>query len=146
MALSKSNLSIIIIAFATLFLDAMNYALIVPVLPTLVQEFNSTSFQQGILYSSYSVFQLISTYIQQKLSIGLLIAGPLSDKYGRKPFLILSLIGSCLGMNIENILFQRFFPSSYFKKYVGVASLEINHGFVCWISYSCSGVVFNSVV
>lgn len=61
MGLSKKNLSILIMAFITVFLDTMNYALIVPILPTLVKELNSTSFQEGILFSSYSVFQLIST-------------------------------------------------------------------------------------
>ena len=32
--------------------------------------------------------------------------GPLSDRYGRKPFLILSLLGDCIGMLILS------FPSS----------------------------------
>ena len=99
MGLSKENLSIIIIAFATIFFDSMNYALIVPILPSLVKELNSTSFQEGILFSSYSIFQLISIFsLWSQLSfLGLMIAGPLSDIYGRKLFLILSLIGSCLG-------------------------------------------------
>ena len=37
--------------------------------------------------------------------LGLLIMGPMSDKYGRRPFLILSLIGSCFGS-----LFQAMSP------------------------------------
>ncbi|CBK21693.2 uncharacterized protein [Blastocystis hominis] len=43
--------------------------------------------ESGILYSSYSLMQLVS----------LLIVGALSDIYGRKLFLILSLFGSCFG-------------------------------------------------
>ena len=57
---SKRTHSIIIMAFITCFLDSMNYALIVPILPYLVKELNSTSMQEGLLFSSYSVFQLIS--------------------------------------------------------------------------------------
>ena len=48
-------------AFITCFLDCMNNALIVPILPYLVDELHSTSMQEGILFSSYSIFQLIST-------------------------------------------------------------------------------------
>ncbi|KAK8802724.1 hypothetical protein WA171_006398, partial [Blastocystis sp. BT1] len=79
--------TIVIIAFVTVFFDTMNNALIVPVLPFLLTELGSTSMQEGILFSSYSIFQLIS----------LLFMGPLSDVYGRKPFILLSLFGSCFG-------------------------------------------------
>ena len=48
-------------AFITFFMDSLNYALIVPILPFLVRELHSTSMQEGILFSSYSIFQLIST-------------------------------------------------------------------------------------
>ena len=101
MTLSKKNMIILIIAFITVFLDTMNNALIIPVLPYLVKELNSNSFQEGLLFSSYSIFQLISIKHNCFFSIGLLIMGPLSDKYGRKPFLLLSLFGSCFGMNEE---------------------------------------------
>ncbi len=56
--------SIIIMAFITCFLDCMNNALIVPILPYLVDELNSTSMEEGILFSSYSIFQLISMELQ----------------------------------------------------------------------------------
>ena len=53
---------ILLIAYFTYFMDTVNYALIVPILPYLVKELNSTSFQEGILFSSYSIFQLISGF------------------------------------------------------------------------------------
>lgn len=46
--------------FLTVFMDTANYALIVPILPYLVKDLNSTSFQEGIIFSAYSVCQLIS--------------------------------------------------------------------------------------
>lgn len=85
--------TIVIIAFITVFFDTMNNALIVPVLPFLVTELGSTSMQEGILFSSYSIFQLIS----------LLLMGPLSDIYGRKPFILLSLFGSCFGSIFQGL-------------------------------------------
>lgn len=60
MALSKRNKSILIMTFLTVFMDTANYALIVPILPYLVKDLNSTSFQEGITFSAYSICQLIS--------------------------------------------------------------------------------------
>ncbi len=60
MALKKGDGLIVVISFITLFLDSMNNGILTPVLPYLVTELNSTSMEQGILYSAYSVTQLIS--------------------------------------------------------------------------------------
>ena len=57
---NKNKRSIILITFTAVFLDLMNNCIIVPILPYLVKELNSTSMQEGILFSSYSFFQLIS--------------------------------------------------------------------------------------
>lgn len=87
MTLSSEHKRIIVFSFITFFMDSLNYALIVPILPFLVKELHSTSMQEGILFSSYAVFQMIS----------LMFMGPGSDSYGRRPFLLLSLFGSCFG-------------------------------------------------
>ena len=60
MAITKREKIILVLAFITVFFDMMNYAIIVPILPYLVKELNSTSMQEGILFSAYSVMQLIS--------------------------------------------------------------------------------------
>ena len=60
MAIPKRDKTILILAFITVFLDTLNHALIVPILPYLVDELDSTSMQEGILFSAYSVMQLIS--------------------------------------------------------------------------------------
>ena len=60
MAISKREKTILILAFITVFFDMMNYAIIVPILPYLVDELDSTSMQEGLLFSAYSVMQLIS--------------------------------------------------------------------------------------
>lgn len=53
---------ILLIAYFTYFMDTVNYALIVPILPYLVKELHATNMQEGILFSSYAIFQLISWY------------------------------------------------------------------------------------
>ena len=60
MALKKGDGLIVVISFITLFLDSMNNGILTTVLPYLVTELNSPSMEQGILYSAYSVTQLIS--------------------------------------------------------------------------------------
>ena len=60
MAITKREKTILVLAFITVFFDMMNYAIIVPILPYLVKELNSTSMQEGLLFSAYSVMQLIS--------------------------------------------------------------------------------------
>lgn len=50
----------LVLAFITFFLDMMNYAIIVPILPYLVKELHSTSMEEGLLFSVYSIMQLIS--------------------------------------------------------------------------------------
>ena len=60
MAITKRDKTTLILAFITVFLDTLNHALIVPILPYLVKELNSTSMQEGLLFSAYSVMQLIS--------------------------------------------------------------------------------------
>ena len=60
MPIPKKDKIILILAFITVFLDTLNHALIVPILPYLVDELDSTSMQEGTLFSAYSVMQLIS--------------------------------------------------------------------------------------
>lgn len=62
MALKKGDGLIVTIALFTFLLDYMNNAILSPVLPYLVVELHSTSMEQGILYSAYSVTQLISIH------------------------------------------------------------------------------------
>ena len=64
MVYSRVEKTILVLAFITVFLDMMNYAIIVPILPYLVKELNSTSMQEGLLFSAYSVMQLISILLE----------------------------------------------------------------------------------
>ena len=43
--------------------DSMNNSIITPIMPYLLKELQSTTFQQGFMYSAYSVMQFISSCV-----------------------------------------------------------------------------------
>jgi len=82
------NRSLFII-FSTIALDAIGIGLIFPILPALLQDIthnHQTALYIGLLGSLYATMQFIFSPI----------LGALSDKFGRRPILLLSLAGSAI--------------------------------------------------
>lgn len=79
----------LIIIFITVFIDLIGFGIVIPALPYYVETeaFQATPFEIGILFASYSLMQFIFSPI----------LGGLSDKYGRRPILFFSLLGSAIG-------------------------------------------------
>ena len=79
----------LIIIFITVFIDLVGFGIVIPALPYYVESdlFSATPFEIGILFASYSLMQFIFSPI----------LGSLSDKYGRRPILFFSIIGSAIG-------------------------------------------------
>src|SRR5262249_30834089 len=73
--------------FLIVLSDLMGFGVIIPSLPFYAREYAASDFQVGLLFSVYSVCQLIATPI----------LGLASDRFGRRPVLVLSQIGSVLG-------------------------------------------------
>ena len=86
------NRSPLIIIFTTVFIDLVGFGIVIPVLPFYAEGtiFNATPRTVGLLFASYSVMQLIFAPV----------LGGLSDKYGRRPVLFLSIIGTGIGFLI----------------------------------------------
>jgi MFS transporter, DHA1 family, tetracycline resistance protein len=82
----------LLVIFITVFIDLVGFGIVIPVLPYYVEgtKFNATPRTVSILFASYSLMQLIFSPI----------LGRLSDKYGRRPVLFLSLLGTGLGFLI----------------------------------------------
>jgi len=79
----------LIIIFITVFIDLVGFGIVIPLLPYYAETapFNATPFEVGILFASYSLMQFVFSPI----------LGSLSDKYGRRPILFFSIIGSGIG-------------------------------------------------
>jgi DHA1 family tetracycline resistance protein-like MFS transporter len=79
----------LIVIFTTVFIDLVGFGIVIPVLPFYAEgtAFNATPRTVGFLFASYSIMQLIFSPI----------LGRLSDKYGRRPVLFSSIIGTGIG-------------------------------------------------
>ena len=84
----KFNLgSPLAIIFITIFIDLIGFGIMIPILPYYAERLGGTPFEVGLLFASYSVMQFIFSPI----------LGQLSDKYGRRPVLFFSILGSAAG-------------------------------------------------
>lgn len=76
--------------FATIFLDALGIGILIPVLPDLIRRFSDdasfVSHYYGYFISVYALMQFIASPI----------LGSLSDRFGRRPVLLVSLMGAVL--------------------------------------------------
>lgn len=69
------------------FVDLMGLSIIIPLLPLYAARFSATPFVIGVLQASYPLMQFL----------GAPILGRLSDRFGRKPVLVFSQIGTLAG-------------------------------------------------
>src|SRR5881394_1730359 len=82
----------LLVIFVTVFIDLIGFGIVIPVLPYYAEgtTFGATPREVGLLFASYSVMQLVFAPV----------LGRLSDKYGRRPVLLVSLLGTSLGFLI----------------------------------------------
>ena len=84
----------LIIIFVTIFIDLVGFGVAIPVLPAYAKtEFGASPFVIGWLVASYSIMQFIATPF----------LGQLSDKYGRRPILFVSLLGTSIAAMITGL-------------------------------------------
>jgi DHA1 family tetracycline resistance protein-like MFS transporter len=86
------NRSPLVVIFTTVFIDLLGFGIVIPVLPYYAEgtQFNGTPRTVGLLFASYSIMQLIFSPV----------LGRLSDKHGRRPILLISIIGTGIGFLI----------------------------------------------
>lgn len=86
------NRSPLLVIFLTVFIDLVGFGIVIPVLPLYAEGslFNASPRAIGLLLGCYSIMQLFFTPI----------LGRMSDKYGRRPVLFISIIGTGMGFLI----------------------------------------------
>ena len=72
--------------FLVIFVDLIGFGIILPILPFFAKNYNASPLHIGLLYSIYSLCQLIFSPIW----------GALSDRVGRRPIMMLSTLGSSI--------------------------------------------------
>jgi multidrug resistance protein len=90
----------------TVFLDLVGFGMVLPLLPYYAVGFKADAFAVGALLSVYSVMQLIFSPIW----------GRLSDRVGRRPLLLMSLLGSSIGLvvfGLANTLWLLFLSRAF---------------------------------
>jgi DHA1 family tetracycline resistance protein-like MFS transporter len=73
--------------FVIVFVDLLGFGLILPLLPFYADAYGASPFVVGLLAASYAAAQLI----------GAPVLGRLSDRYGRRPVLLISIAGTVVG-------------------------------------------------
>ena len=76
--------SLMFALFLSMLVDVLGFTLILPLLPTIAEYFDASKFMVGVIISANSLTSLIFGPIW----------GKLSDKYGRRPILIISQAGT----------------------------------------------------
>jgi MFS transporter, DHA1 family, tetracycline resistance protein len=78
------------VVFITVFIDLLGFGIVLPVLPYYAESYGASPLIIGLLFTSYSIMQFLFTPLW----------GKLSDRRGRRPLILLSLAGSCIGFYI----------------------------------------------
>jgi MFS family permease len=78
----RGSLSVI---FLTVMLDLLGFGIVIPILPLYAKEMHASNVETGLLLAIYSIMQLFFAPIW----------GRLSDRAGRRPVLLISILGSC---------------------------------------------------
>lgn len=90
--MSKSRSPLIII-FITIFIDLIGFGIVIPVLPLYAERYGASEATVGVLLAVYSGMQFVFAPI----------LGKLSDRVGRRPVLLVSLIGTSIGFLIMGL-------------------------------------------
>jgi len=73
--------------FIIVLIDLLGLTVIIPLMPLYAAKFQADAFTIGLLGATYPIFQFL----------GAPLLGRISDRYGRKPILIISQLGTFIG-------------------------------------------------
>ena len=73
--------------WSTVALDLIGFGIVVPILPRYAERFGASGLTVGLLFASFSLAQFAAAPL----------LGRLSDRIGRKPVIVISLLGTAIG-------------------------------------------------
>lgn len=118
---AKPGKMALLLIFLTVFIDLVGFGIIIPVLPTYAEKFGADPVMVGLLLASYSLMQFFFTPFW----------GRLSDKVGRRPILLTSLVASAIGYLIWG--FAASLPMLFLSRLVagfGNANLAVAQAYI----------------
>lgn len=118
----SENKKPLIVIFLTVFIYLLGFGIVIPIIPILSTQLGATSVETGLLLSAYSLMQFIFSPFW----------GRLSDKYGRRPILLICLFGEIFSYllfaranNLTLLYIARLF-SGFFGASISTASAYIS--------------------
>ena len=83
-------MSPLLVIFVTVFIDLLGFGIIIPLLPFYAEHFGASALVVGLLSTSFSLMQFLFAPFW----------GRLSDRIGRRPVILIGLIGSALSYSL----------------------------------------------
>jgi MFS transporter, DHA1 family, tetracycline resistance protein len=80
----------LVVLFLTIFVSLIGFGIIIPLLPFYAQTFGASPTTIGLLFASFSLAQFVAAPV----------LGDLSDRWGRRPVLVFSLLGTVLSFTL----------------------------------------------
>lgn len=100
----------LIVIFIVVLTDLIGFGIVIPLLPTISSQYDITGFKLGLLVSAYPLAQFFAAPI----------LGLLSDRYGRKPILVISKLGTVVAYVI--FAYAQSFPLLLLSKLIDGAT------------------------
>ena len=116
-----SGRSPLLFIFLTVFIDLLGFGIVIPLMPIYSKAFHSSGLETGLLFSCFSGMQLIFAPMW----------GRLSDRIGRRPVLIGSLLGTAVSYamfahaNSMGMLYASRLLAGFFGANISVAQAYI---------------------
>ncbi len=88
---------VLLFVFVTVFLDMIGFGIVIPLLPFYVRSMGGSAVVVGLILGTFSLTQMIATPI----------LGRVSDRYGRRPVILVSLAGNAVAMVIFAVATER---------------------------------------